>query len=172
MMKNITQDQFKIMPWKNGGGSTTEMFRIPGRSLGDFYLRLSQANIEQDGPFSVFSGIDRYLILLEGQGCILNTEGHIIELTPDSPPYFFAGEKNVHCKLLYQTITDFNVMIDRNWGKAIVHTGELAVKTDIKCSHDMTLFFNRTENQLYEMRIGDEFESNACKFITINIDLF
>ena len=56
-------------PWKNGGGSTTEIaIAPPGAGLDDFDWRISLATISEDGPFSVFPGIDRTLILHTTEG--------------------------------------------------------------------------------------------------------
>ena len=56
-------------PWKNGGGTTREIAAFPpGAGLDDFGWRLSVAEVERDGPFSVFSGVDRTIVLLDGAG--------------------------------------------------------------------------------------------------------
>ncbi|MBM7325185.1 HutD family protein, partial [Agrobacterium sp. S2] len=48
------------MPWKNGGGVTTEIIVHPAKaSMADFDWRISMANVAQDGPFSIFPGVDR-----------------------------------------------------------------------------------------------------------------
>ncbi|HNM98403.1 MAG TPA: HutD family protein, partial [Marmoricola sp.] len=43
-----------VVPWRNGGGSTREYFKVGGD---DFDWRLSVAQIVQPGPFSAFPGI-------------------------------------------------------------------------------------------------------------------
>ena len=49
-------------PWKNGGGTTTEVAVFPaGASFDDFGWRISIADIARGGPFSQFPGIDRTL---------------------------------------------------------------------------------------------------------------
>ena len=56
-------------PWKNGGGKTKEIAIFPSASSvaeNNFLWRLSEAEIQQDGEFSSFPGIDRFLSLLEG----------------------------------------------------------------------------------------------------------
>ena len=52
------------MPWKNGGGVTSELARSP--QADEFDWRLSVAEVATDGPFSQFPGIDRLLVLLSG----------------------------------------------------------------------------------------------------------
>ena len=53
-------------PWRNGGGLTRELLAWPGS--GDWVLRVSVADIEADGPFSAFPGIDRWFTVLSGAG--------------------------------------------------------------------------------------------------------
>src|SRR5450830_1793080 len=61
-------------PWKNGGGSTTEIaVEPPGATLHSFEWRLSLASIAHDGPFSHFPGVDRSLALLDGPGLMLDS---------------------------------------------------------------------------------------------------
>ena len=107
------------MPWKNGGGSTTELWcEPPGAGLDDFVWRVSVACIASDGPFSVFSGVDRVIALLHGQGVQLNSPQGQTLATLSSPlePYAFAGETPIHALRLGGDSSDFNVMTRR--GKA------------------------------------------------------
>lgn len=50
------------IPWANGRGSTRELAHDVHRTW-----RLSMADIGQDAPFSIFSGIDRILIVVGGE---------------------------------------------------------------------------------------------------------
>src|SRR5512147_1621544 len=60
---------YRTMPWKNGGGRTTEIAAAPrGADLAGFTWRISVAELERDGPFSAFPGVDRTLVLLAGNG--------------------------------------------------------------------------------------------------------
>eukprot|EP01035_Chromulina_nebulosa_P052956 gene52956-72284_t len=53
------------MPWRNGQGMTEEIVNFPPESsLADFDWRLSIAHVEKDGPFSVFPGVVRTILLL------------------------------------------------------------------------------------------------------------
>ena len=83
------------MPWKNGGGSTTEIAIAPaGASVSSgFDWRVSMADVVSDGPFSAFNGYDRQLALLSGGGMVLSglPDGDIT-LRPGDRPLAFAGE--------------------------------------------------------------------------------
>ena len=101
-------------PWKNGGGSTTEIaVSPPGAGFDDFDWRVSLATITQDGPFSVFPGIDRTLALVDGDGVLLDFGDERVVLSPSEPLIEFAGEDTVHATVTGANTTDFNVMTRR-----------------------------------------------------------
>jgi environmental stress-induced protein Ves len=103
------------VPWKNGGGSTTEIaIEPPGALLTDFDWRISLATITQDGPFSIFPGVDRTLALVEGPGLVLDVanSGRFV-LGDDDIIIEFAGEAVIEATLNGGPTIDFNVMTRR-----------------------------------------------------------
>ena len=126
-------------PWKNGGGSTTELsIAPPGASLDKFDWRISLATIAADGPFSQFNGVDRSLALIDGPGVFLDIdeEGRFA-LGEDAPLIEFAGESHVIATLAGGPSTDFNVMTRRDrchhkLGRRVLDgTSEFAPRGDI-----------------------------------------
>jgi environmental stress-induced protein Ves len=106
---------YKVMPWKNGAGSTTELLiDPPGATLEAFRWRLSMAAVAASGPFSAFPGIDRTLLLLEGNGLELDygSAGHA-RLPGSLVPASFSGDWKTYGRLLDGPCRDFNVMSDR-----------------------------------------------------------
>ena len=102
-------------PWKNGGGSTTEIAIAPvGASLDKFDWRISLATIAASGPFSAFPGVDRTLALVDGAGLVLDigNEDRFV-LSEDDPVVEFGGESAVMATLTLGPTTDFNVMTQR-----------------------------------------------------------
>lgn len=98
-------------PWKNGGGSTTEIAVVPqDAGFEDFDWRVSLATIAADGPFSVFPGVERTLALLEGHGMTLEIDGEPTLVSRAEPVVAFDGESAVTAKLNRGATTDFNVM--------------------------------------------------------------
>ena len=97
------------MPWRNGGGTTQEVACNPGGSTAAFDWRLSIADVAQDGGFSAFTGYQRIITVLEGQGIQLTVDGH--EQAPLAPrkAYAFLGDAQVDCRLLDGAIRDFNL---------------------------------------------------------------
>lgn len=105
----IPANEYRRVRWKNGTGWTREIARMPDRE--DWDWRLSIAEIEQDGPFSVFPGIDRELVLIRGNGLRLRFEdGEVRELQPPHERIRFAGERVVSGELLDGPTHDFNLM--------------------------------------------------------------
>lgn len=114
-MRILRQSSFRTMPWKNGGGETTEIAVFPeGAGMDDFDWRVSMARVATDGPFSIFPGIDRSLTLLEGVGMMLAIDGHgSVHLTVESPPLAFPGDAPTTSVLTDGAILDLNVMTRR-----------------------------------------------------------
>ncbi|MBI2768466.1 MAG: HutD family protein [Burkholderiales bacterium] len=95
-------------PWKNGGGVTRELLAWP--SAQDWRVRISVAEVEQDGPFSRFDGVQRWFAVLHGAGVRLDVEGRLHELTSASEPLAFDGGAATNCTLIQGATRDFNLM--------------------------------------------------------------
>lgn len=111
----------RVMPWKNGGGSTTEIaVSPPGVALDRFDWRVSMADVASDGPFSTFPGIDRTLAILSGEGLLLDIEGRpAVALRQADAPLGFPADVPTSSRLLGGPVTDLNVMTRRG---AFSHT--------------------------------------------------
>jgi len=102
------------VPWKNGGGITAEVAAFPeGSRFETFGWRLSMADVASDGPFSSFPGIDRTLIVVEGDGIELDVEGIVYPLDAANPKLSFSGDDITTGRLLSGPIRDLNVMTRR-----------------------------------------------------------
>ena len=93
-------------PWRNGGGQTRELLTCPTGAA--WRLRLSVADIQADGLFSVFKGVQRWFVVLDGAGVGLRTAGQSHYLTPDSPPLRFSGDAAADCWLTDGPTRDLN----------------------------------------------------------------
>jgi environmental stress-induced protein Ves len=120
LMRKWSQQDYQTMPWKNGGGSTTELAIFPqGATLDDFVWRLSMANVNSSGPFSHFPQIDRSLAILSGAGLILVGDSEqsamgSVTLTQSSLPYRFSGETPINAELIAGPVLDLNLMTRRD----------------------------------------------------------
>ena len=119
------------MPWRNGGGTTTELARHPSAG-DDFDWRLSVAAVAADGPFSSFDGIDRILVLLAGAGMDLHfvDDHHVERLRPLRDVKAFAGEAAVHATLVDGPTVDLNLMWRRDGWDASVRESVLPAAVD------------------------------------------
>ena len=110
-------------PWKNGGGHTREIARIPVASaLDDFNWRVSIADVSTDGPFSNFDHVDRVIVLLSGAGVRLRSSDGKIDHRLDEPlvPFAFSGDDAITAALIDGASSDFNVMTRRGVARADV----------------------------------------------------
>ena len=111
----LKAQEYRRMPWKNGGGETVEIAVSPqDASVGDFDWRVSMATVAVDGPFSIFPGIDRTLSILRGNGMSLVIEGRDpVLLTQHSDPLAFPADVATSAALADGTIIDLNAMTRR-----------------------------------------------------------
>ena len=113
------REHLPCVPWKNGGGVTREIACYPaGADVESFAWRMSIAEITRDGPFSDFSGIDRVITLLSGNGIRLVSQqgersgvNHL--LNEPFQPFDFSGDLPITAELLDGPCQDFNVMTRR-----------------------------------------------------------
>lgn len=106
----LTPSDYRVMPWKNGAGTTREILAYPS-DADDFDWRLSIADVEADGAFSTFPGYARTIMLLEGNGMRLQTDdAPAVEINRKFDPHEFDGGARTHCTLLDGPVRDFNVM--------------------------------------------------------------
>jgi len=114
-------------PWKNGGGVTRELLRLPlpGGITGEWLLRVSVADIAADGPFSPFPGVTRWFAVLEGAGVRLDwAEDWSASLKTSSRALEFDGADAPDCELLDGPTRDLNVMVRRGRARAFLGRAE------------------------------------------------
>lgn len=107
-MQQVRETDATPVPWRNGGGLTRELLAWP--SAADWRLRLSVADVAQDGPFSPYPGVTRVFVVLQGEGVALDFEGRVHTVRPGDAPLVFAGEAAPGCRLLDGPVRDFNLM--------------------------------------------------------------
>jgi len=101
--------------WRNGGGTTRELLAWPPGSY--WQVRISVAEIESDGPFSAFPGVERWFTVLQGAGVELSIDGAMQRLQRGDAPLQFAGAATVGCRLLDGPTRDLNLMLRRASGR-------------------------------------------------------
>ena len=136
--------EYRSMPWKNGGGVTTEIVvSPPAAGLDDFDWRISMARVESSGPFSQFAGIDRTLAVLEGEGISLDIAGRpSVAVTRAAAPLSFPADVPTTAALMAGPITDLNVMTRRG---RMIHSVErlvISAPLEIQPEADTTLILS------------------------------
>ena len=117
----LTPADFKTVPWKNGQGSTRELRFENIEGSETFAWRLSMAPVVTDGVFSDFSGYDRKLLLVEGEGMTLcHDNGQVDVLSKQFDIACFDGGWRTEAQLHRGEILDFNVMTRQGVCRAVV----------------------------------------------------
>ncbi|MBC7428792.1 MAG: HutD family protein [Bacteriovorax sp.] len=153
------------MTWKNGGGLTTELFRLPGNYANSFLFRLSRAEVSIDGPFSIFPNIDRVLLLIEGSGFDLKSSERQVELSKKLVPLTFKGEEVFSCALLDGPCVDFNIMTDRSYANTVIsvmHPQDNAV-INLRADCDLKFIYDISNEKLIKLEKHDEYNLDVTK---------
>ena len=143
MIKQLARSSYKVMPWKNGKGTTMEIAKYPPSqpapdpsasavattsyvsSAFDFEWRISSAMVAEDGAFSKFPGFQRSIAVLNDSLHLKvnnstkespTAQEEIIEIIINrhSAPFMFPGDVCTTGLLVGgKTVLDFNVFTDR-----------------------------------------------------------
>ena len=117
LLRHIPAQDYRRVRWRNGLGWTREVMQWP--EDGDWDWRASVAEIEADAAFSSFAGIERSLVLLQGEGLALHAEGHthaggaVPSVSAVDPPHGrcdFDGDRAVRAVLHAGPVHVFNLM--------------------------------------------------------------
>jgi environmental stress-induced protein Ves len=124
-MTHLTPADYTSQPWKNGRGITTELWRL--ERDGQLLVRLSQAAVVEDGPFSLFPGIERNLTVLSGPGFRLTGAGLDLRCDPLVPVAFPGDVAIMASETDGRQSDDFNVMTARHLPKPLVTLAQNAL---------------------------------------------
>jgi environmental stress-induced protein Ves len=110
----IRKASFTPRPWKNGGGITHEVIRVPAD--GDVFIwRVSVAHIDASGPFSDFAAYNRKMVLLKGDGVLLEcADGRQHALRRVGDLAEFDGALATQCTLLGGPCVDLNLIVAKS----------------------------------------------------------
>lgn len=128
-MIHLTPADYRSQPWKNGRGATVELLHLVDPDSGATLLRLSRASVVEDGPFSLFPGIERNLTVLMGKGFHLHGPGIDLRCDP-LVPVAFPGDVEIRVTGTNGLRSDdFNVMTARHLPRpevTVIEGGSLA----------------------------------------------
>ena len=144
-LRIIRKSSFTPKPWKNGGGVTHEVIRVPADGE-DFEWRVSVARIEASGPFSNFAAYNRKMVLLEGDGVELKFgRGARSVLRQIGDLAEFDGALATHCTLLGGPCVDLNLMVEKSRAATagVLYLGEAPESMSASASGaEVTLIFS------------------------------
>lgn len=104
-----------VMPWRNGAGTTQEIAIAPSDDPAvPFRWRLSMADLAGDGPFSEFPGVDRVLLLLDGEDVALAIDGASPRALAVGEAIAFPADVPTHLTMGSSSGRDLNLMWDRS----------------------------------------------------------
>ncbi|QYZ69502.1 HutD/Ves family protein [Neotabrizicola shimadae] len=110
MFRHLTPADYRHQPWANGRGVTVELARADGPD--GLIWRLSMATVAEDGPFSLFPGIERNLTVISGPGFRLEGSALALKARPMAP-VAFPGDVEISAVGVAAPSQDFNVMTAR-----------------------------------------------------------
>jgi hypothetical protein len=151
-MKLLRSTDYRVMPWRNGGGTTTELVIDPGER---FRFRASIADVHESGPFSRFEGYDRHIMIIEGKGMMLACGAHgDIELEPFAPRSF-SGDWDVHGTLRAGPVRDFNWIVDRSRTSSALDVRLLDARETVHVPPGSTCVVHVVSGSLREATAGE-----------------
>ena len=99
------------MPWANGLGTSYEV--ASDRNVdGVWTWRVAIAPVVLDGPFSVMPGVDRELVVIEGNGMVLNIDDESVRCMPGQVVRF-SGDSVTIARLVDGPAVDLGLMTVR-----------------------------------------------------------
>jgi len=172
-MKHLSKTDFVDMPWKNGGGTTREIYRVPSADQASFLFRISMADVKTDGPFSIFPYIDRTLFLVSGDGMILKNSEKENRLIEKWKPFHFSGEDKIDCQLINGPCQDFNIMVDRRYGK-VESAAITAAEHTFNCTSNFLFIYDTRSETLSVLEKDDTFQYSSTTeklLVVVNLNL-
>jgi len=138
----IRHADYRRTPWKNGGGETLEIAVFPALAdLNNFSWRVSSAHVAASGPFSLFEGIDRTLMVIGENNLHLRFEqAREVQLDQSALPFHFSGDEKVVGQLVNGPVMDLNVMTRR--GVARHNVRAISQPGQFEIAGEMALVFS------------------------------
>jgi uncharacterized protein len=149
MISLIDPKDHRTVPWKNGGGTASEISAGFGGD-GDFTWRVATAEILADGPFSDLPGVGRVFTVIRGAGVDLDFEGEGTRSLSRDEPTRFAGAPAPYAQLRGGPATAFTLLIRDGAlaGDVEIRTGSGA-RTAIRASDTALIFAIEGEWRLF-----------------------
>jgi environmental stress-induced protein Ves len=142
MLRHIPQSELLEGLWRNGQGVSWEIASYKKEGATDFSWRFAKARIDNDVPFSIYPGMDRIFMMIEGQGMDLQFEGgRVLQVHEKFVPHEFSCDVPLFCKLLGGPSLDLNLFAARREFRAECEVISLARSKDLNVAKTDVVFF-------------------------------
>ena len=111
-MKVQRFSEHHAMPWANGLGTSYEV-ASDRNADGEWTWRVAIAPVVVDGQFSSLPGVDRELVVIEGNGMVLEVDGESVECMP-SQVIRISGDSTTIARLVDGRVVDLGLMTVRD----------------------------------------------------------
>ncbi|MEO6363235.1 MAG: HutD family protein [Caldimonas sp.] len=105
----VTAASVAPQPWKNGGGVSRDLLSWPTDAA--WRVRVGLAEIDTDGPFSDYSGVERWFTIAAGAGVELSIDGTPHRVAAGAEPLRFDGGAVTTCRRLGGHTTALNLLL-------------------------------------------------------------
>jgi environmental stress-induced protein Ves len=142
MIRHIPKASLMEGRWRNGQGVSWEIVSFKNDGAADFSWRFAKARIDNDVPFSIYPGMDRIFMMIEGQGMDLEFEGgRILRVHEKFVPHKFSCDVPLVCKLRGGPSLDLNLFTAR---------GEYRAECEVvNCNGSMDIETKNVEAVIY-----------------------
>jgi environmental stress-induced protein Ves len=142
MFRHIPQSEFAEGRWRNGQGVSWEIASYKKEGAADFSWRFAKARIDSDVPFSIYPGMDRIFMMIEGGGMDLEFEGgKVLNVHEKFVPHEFSCDVPLVCKLRGGPSLDLNLFAARGAFRAECEVISLVGSTDFNVAKTDVVFF-------------------------------
>lgn len=142
MRRIIRQSAFIEGVWRNGMGTSWEIAAFKKEGAIDFSWRFAKARIDGDVPFSMYPGMDRAFMMLDGDGMDLEFgNGEKLEVHERFVPHQFACDVPLNCKLLGRPSMDLNLFAARDELRLSCEVVTLSGEQILPLSNAVTVFY-------------------------------
>ena len=142
MLRIIPQSEFVEGRWRNGQGVSWEIASHKKIGTPDFSWRFAKARIDNDVPFSIYPGMDRIFMMLEGGGMDLEFEGgKVLAVHENFVPHEFSCDVPLVCKLRGGPSMDLNLFAARGEWRAECEVVVIAGKRQFNFQNQITLIY-------------------------------
>jgi hypothetical protein len=146
--RTIRSGDCRVMPWRNGQGSTTELaVEPPGATLDRFFWRASIAELRGSGPFSTFAGYERLVVQLDGPPMTLTHAGNAPVVLQPLVPHAFSGDDETDCDVA-GVAHDFNLIVRRDHASATLAVHRLSEGETLAGGADAVTLLHILEGEL------------------------